>query len=199
MFTINWTGKITEPLKQALHALKDTGCPSYQPRVWMPESKLYQPPGLWFRMAPEKNSPMLFWLTPPHHPVEVLAALKGLGGPWVEDGEKVQEAVMELRGAPWMVMTRRWGHALGWTPEQTRLVYHLLTPLHVPDAGVTGLDAVRMIGVRAQLYRAAGIAQERNAVALSMRAEDESYNADGAPVREEFWTQEIQGEVELYV
>jgi hypothetical protein len=183
--SIEWTGVITNDLIRFFTLLRAEGEAYYQERVWSPP--VYFPPGVYWRMRPDAGR-QAYRLPPPHHPLELYAAARGM------ERYTVMETVRSLRAGNWLDYTARVARQCLWTPSQARLVYHLLTPLHT-NGGAPGDWEYRAHKARADLYRATGI---RGPGSAATDAAIEAVSRDfDRPVRLNFWGVEVYGRVEL--
>lgn len=167
--------------------------------VWDKAAGLYRPPGLWARFKGDRwkaGAPMLFWFPEPYHPVEAVAAFFGFGGRKCETGPLTEQDWLPIRNtqalryAGWASYTKHLAQALELSDAQTRVLYHLFTPLRTN--GCDAETSAVVYSLRARLYDACGF----DAPTVEWSEAATRYPAD-APSRMQFWGEECQGRIEL--
>lgn len=197
------TGVVLDQVRRDLRNLSRD--PAHQfsvdPMVWAGPfgEKVYRPPGVWMRFRGDRSavgSRLLFWFPEPYHPLEALAAYRGLCGTKTVEGVLAPEdwalieRVQKIRYQGWAMYTAELGRSLLLYPSQVRVLYHLLTPLKTNGCEP---ETERLLhSMRSDLFDACGVM----APALEW-AERAIRKPDGAPTRMQFWGSECAGRIEL--
>ena len=205
-FSIDLTGRVLDQVCLDLgHLRKDPAVVfRVDPLVWVgPKGeKVYRPPGIWCDYTGDRvnaGARLLFWFPSPYHPLEVLAAYRGLGG--VKEtalGEPVSHAehahimrLNALRYNGWVTWTAELARALILFPAQVRVLYHAFTPLRTNGCEQEISDT--MFDVSLRLYEACGFGYDE-----AYEAETNAANPPyGSPSRMQFWGGEVAGRIEL--
>lgn len=168
------------------------------------DSYTYRPPGLYAKVEGGPGRPVMYRLPPPHHPLELICAIRGFGGLEDEDSyttgpdgvraltDHMLHALVQaadIRYGTWAQVTGKMAKRLFLSQSQVRVLYHLLTPLNT-NGLPPGVSADGLIAARRELYRAAGV-RESEAEAVAGAA------VKGGPCRMQFWGDEVKGVVTL--
>ncbi len=151
-----------------------------------------QPNGLWSYPETGIGHPLFFRLPHPLHPLETIAAIRGGMGGIESDrsGEQFHSdrelaLAMVARHDGWLALTAHIAGKLFLPAATIRLLWHALTPMHVPET--PDFDTFQTVwDARCALYDAVG----------SDWGPDVVCEKNG-PLRPNFWTEETNGEIEL--
>lgn len=159
------------------------------------EQTLYRPPGVWVWPSRDlpPTGPVLFQFPAPHHPLEVIAAYRGLcgfSGRSQEDTLAHIEALEARRRTSWVTYTDFLAGPLKLKPVQVRLLYHLITPLLTNGGEPDGVKEARV-----KLYDEAF--DLPSSVVDGLVRDGKAGLDAGIPWRMDFWGGEVYGEIEL--
>lgn len=149
-----------------------------------------QPNGLWSYPETGVGKPLYFRLPHPLHPLETIAAMRGMG--CIEEDKSREQfhsderivRAMIARHSGWLALTEHIAQYLFVAPATVRLVWHALTPMNVPETP-TEFDGT-LATVTKFLYESAE------------QADGQRWKRDtNGPLRTDFWTHELTGDVEL--
>lgn len=177
--------------------------PHFRDFVYDKETNVYFPPGLYYESPNGPGHPIGFYLPVPHHPLEVLVAVRAdaIAGPTPVTAEELYKSALLLRGYEnWIACMDAYSKILDWPKEWTRFAFHLLTPLVVNGGGA---DRDDMIDWRGQLYTAAGLGTRADVdcFALAAKAQDTKDGPPGGDMRRkyrtEFWGKEVHWPLQL--
>jgi len=139
--------------------------------------------GLWSIPVPGPGRPRLFRLPCPHHPLEVIAALRGWGG--LETPEDTatmfRDAAVSRASGGWEGVTRRLADRLFVPPQTVRFMWHVLTPIWVPP---NPRAEESVAAVRATVYDTLGLHRG-------------PLRSRSPHPRHQFWTDDLNGRIDL--
>lgn len=191
------TGRVMGVILPFLHALR--GTPGVKLDALPLNLRPYRPPGIWATCQPREGRPLLFRLPPPAHPLEAIAAMRGMTPLEPPEFESVAPAgermltpanrdllfqAAALRQKSWVDTTAKMAEYLLVPPPTVRLLFHMLTPLRVSPFGADAWDET------VALFEALGFSEDD-----ALQAH--SFPDLRGPLREKFWTHEVTGDIEL--
>lgn len=214
-FTLSRTNAVLHWLLKDLQNLRSD--PDIQfftaPTVWV--EGIYRPPGLWCRFQGDrtkKGSRLMWWFPEPYHPLEILAAYRGLGGGKTDSFPtlgyrdwKTLEDLEKIRYSGWAEYTKAIARTMFILPSQARVLYHAFTPL--ATNGCDPMVGATMRLISSSLFKTALGENNRWVTALM---EAWGIRSDGLrtrwaikrepvglPTRMKFWGDEVSGRVEI--